>query len=257
MLVWLGLSLVLAGCTGDQIGVSSDSGEAPTAIPTFTPEPSTPFPTPTITPTPIIVPPTDTPAPTATPTRPPSATAAPSTTVPPTTVLPTLSNDGRYQEITVDQARNLNGYRTLLPTYLPEGFKLSRINYSQIGGSPVFSLIIVFENAQNQAFYLNIQYVPPLPTVAPTFTPSENPVITLPPSSALTTPTLPPTRSGPFPTSTDSNFSQYAVPVRNVAGLLSYNNTFTSLSWSEPSGNYALNGLISPDDALKVAASLS
>lgn len=156
----------------------------------------------------------------------------------------------------MEQARNLNGYRTLLPTYLPEGFKLSRINYSRISGSPVFSLIIVFENAQNQAFYLNIQYVPPLPTPAPTFTPSDNAAMTLPPLAPPVTPTLPPTRNAPFPTAADSNFTQYEVPVRKVAGLLSYNNTFTSLSWSEPSGNYALNGLISPDDALKVAASL-
>lgn len=157
----------------------------------------------------------------------------------------------------MDQARNLKGYRALLPTYLPAGFKLGRITYSQINNSPVFSLIVVFENDQAQTFYLNIQYIPPQPTVTPTATSAVTPLLTLPTVAPLATPTLPPSRTGPFPTAASGDFVQYAVRVRNTAGLLSYSNSFTSLSWSEASGSYALNGLISPEEALKVAASLS
>jgi hypothetical protein len=264
-LVWLVivLALALAGCGSDQATPTParDSSAPPTVIPTFTPARATPLPIPTITPTPIVVPPTDTPAPTETPlptlppTRPPTATPPPTTPPRPTTALPTLAQS-QYQEISVDQARNLNGYRTLLPTYLPAGFKLGRITYSQINNSPVFSLVVVFENDQAQTFYLNIQYVPPLPTVTPTATPAQTPLLTLP-VAPLATPTLPPSRTGPYPTAASGDFVQYAVRVRNTAGLLSYSNSFTSLSWSEASGSYALNGLISPDEALKVAASLS
>lgn len=263
LLIWL--ALFLAACGSDQTTPIPDSvsTEPPTAIPTFTPQRATPLPIPTITPTPIVVPPTETPAPTvtplptATPTRPPTATPAPTITPKPTTVLPTLSNLGPYQEISVDQARNLKGYRTLLPTYLPAGFKLGRITYSQIFNSKVFSLISEFENDQAQTFYLNVQYIPPLPTATPTSTPALTPILTLPPVAPLATPTLPPSRTGPFPTAGSGDFKQFDVRVRNTAGLLSYSNSFTTLSWSEASGNYALNGLISPEEALKVAASLS
>lgn len=255
-----GLALMVSGCRVEEVTPTPGdvANEPPPAIPTFTPLPSTPLPT--ITPTPIVVPPTATLAPTATPaptvqpTRVPTATPQPA--IPqPTTALPTLAATGEYREITVDQARNLNGYRTLLPTYLPLGFKLLRINYSRTSSSPVFSLIEVFENDQAQAFYLNIQYVPPLPTATPAPTPADNPVSALPPQTPAT-PTLPPARTGPFPTATGSDFVQYDVRVRNTVGLLSYSNTFTSLSWTETSGNYALNGLISPQEAFKVVASL-
>ncbi len=262
LLVWL--ALALEGCASDQVTSTpaSESSVQPTAIPTFTPQPATPLIVPTITPTPIVVPPTETPTPTitplptSTPTRLPTITPTPTPTPRPTAALPTVSQ-GQYQEISVAQARNLKGYRTLLPTYLPTGFKLTRITYSQVTNSPVFSLVVVFENDQTQTFYLNIQYVPPQPTATATATPAERPLQTLPPVAPLATPTLPPLRAEPYPTAASGDFVQYAVRVRNTAGLLSYSNSFTSLSWSEASGSYALNGVISPDKALKVAASLS
>src|SRR5436305_904885 len=122
--------LTLGGCGSDNervtaTPISRGLAGPPTAIPTYTPVPATPIPQPTITPTPIVVPPSPTPPPTSTPL--PTATAVPaptSTPFPtlaprPTLALPTAASQGPYREITEAQARNLDGYRALLPTYLP------------------------------------------------------------------------------------------------------------------------------------------
>jgi hypothetical protein len=155
-----------------------------------------------------------------------------------------------YREISPEQARNLNGYKALLPGYLPVGFKLGRISFSEIPDSKIISLVTEFDGADGQTFYLNTQYFPAAtPTPAPTATGS--PLLTPAP-----TPTLPPPGAGPFPTAAPGIFQQETVLVRGQAGLLSYTNQFTSLSWTESPTSYALNGMITPDEALKVAESL-
>jgi hypothetical protein len=247
--------LILTGCESAPTTTQALPGTAP-VIPTFTPVPATALPLPTITPTPIIVLPTPTEPPTATPVPPPTATPA-STATPfpspaplPTLALPTLSAQAAYREISPEQARNLNGYRALLPTYLPVGVKLGRISFSEIPGSKIVSLVTEFDGANGQTFYRNTQYFPAAtPTPAPTAT--GNPLLTPAP-----TPTLPPQRTAPFPTAPSGVFRQEMVRVRGQAGLLSYTNQFTSLSWTESPTSYALNGMLTPDEALKVAESL-
>ena len=256
------LSLVLAGCGSDNVlntatPISNSLAGLPTAIPTYTPIPATALPEPTITPTPIIVPPTPTPPPTATPAptatavRAPTATPLPTPTPRPTIAIPTAAGQGPYREITEGQARNLDGYRALLPTYLPDTYKLTRISYSEIPGSNIISLIVEFANDKTQTFFLNTQYVPgfaPVPTAQITA------AITSEPKQ---TPTLPPLKTGPFPSVSPGVLRQDAVLVRGQAGLLSYSSQFTSLTWTEGTSSYALNGLITPGEALAVAASLS
>jgi hypothetical protein len=255
ILLLLLTGLLLAGCQSATITTPPSPGAAP-VIPTFTPAPATALPVPTITPTPIIVLPTATEPPTATPAPPPTATAAPTTTpfpspAPlPTLALPALSAQAAYREISPEQARNLNGYRALLPDYLPAGFKLGRISFSEIPGSKIISLVTEFDGANSQTFYLNAQYFPAA-TPSPAPTPTGSPLLTPAPTS-----TLPPQRTGPFPSAAPGIFQQETVRVRGQAGLLSYTNQFTSLSWTESPTSYALNGMITPDEALKVAESL-
>lgn len=258
------ICLILAGCGDNNEKATATpfgSGQvgAPTAIPTFTAIPATPVPAPTITPTPIVVPPSATPAPTITPVPTPTATFAPTSTpfptqAPrPTATVATVTGQGTYRQITEEQARNLDGYRALLPTYLPEGYKLARISYSEITGTNIISLIAEFDNDKTQSFYLNTQYVPglaPLPTAKP------SPSLSPSPYTPLPSPTPPPLKVGPFPTVGPGEFKQDTVLVRGQAGLLSYSSQFTSLSWTETTSSYALNGVITPDEALAIAASL-
>lgn len=255
-------SLVLAGCGSESplttaTPISNQFAGPPTPIPTYTPEPATAMPIPTITPTPIVVlptptpPPTATPAPTATPVPPPTYTPFPTQAPRPTVAIPTVISQGPYRKITQEQARNLDGYRALLPTYLPDGYKLTRITYSDIPGSNIISLIVQFETDKTETFYLNIQYIP---ASAPIPTATVNPSLT--PNTPQPTPTLPPVRLRPYPTAGVGIFRQDTVRVRNQVGLLSYSSQFTSLSWTETTSSYALNGLITPDEALKVAESL-
>lgn len=259
------VGLTLAGCGSDittTTPITNLFAGPSTAIPTYTPAPATALPQPTISPTPIVVlptstpPPTATPVPTATPKPPPTATPFPTQPPRPTTALPTPTGQTPYREISPEQARNLKGYRALLPTYLPTGYKLIRISYSEIPGSNIISLIGEFatDKPQTQTFYLNTQYLPastPVPTATPVPPTTGSPLVT-----PVPTPTLPPLKTGPFPTVAPGIFRQDTVRVRGQAGLLSYSSQFTSLSWTETTSSYALNGFITPDEALKVAESL-
>lgn len=245
---------LLVACGGEATPVSQAQL---TAIPTFTVAAASSAPGGTATPTAIVVPPTATLAPTltvapmlltATPTLPPTSTASP--TVPPR---PTLA--GASREITSEQARNLNGYRALLPTYLPPGFKLVRITASETTNPRIITVVSEYEDAQGRSFFINAQAVPsatPTPTRQPTPTAVAAPVS---PGSTLV-PTVTPTYT-PRPTAASLLIRQENIGVRNQQALLSYNNSQASLSWSEGVTRYFLNGELSRDSIIKVAESLS
>jgi hypothetical protein len=260
-LILLVVGFSLAGCGSELYSTATpQAAQAVQPIPTFTPVPATALPVPTSSPTPIVVPPTPTPAPTATP-RPtatakpaPTATPLPTAAPRPTFAQATPPGQGPYREISPEEARNLSGYRALLPTYLPAGYRLGRISFSEIPGSNIISLVAEFDAEVGQPFYLNTRYIPISPTAtAPVTTPTGSPNPNQAPSPA---PTLPPIRTGPFPTVASGVFRQDTVLVRGQAALLSYSLQFTSLSWSETSSSYALNGMLTPEEALKVAESL-
>ena len=260
---WLLLFLLLAGllcaCGDDTTAVAaSPTDAAPLVIPTFTPAPEVVI-AGTPTPTPIVVGPTDpptvTPVPTATPvpTTTPTATPLPVPTLPPT---PTLPANGALHDITAEQARNFNGYHALLPAYLPAGFTLTRLSGGTIQGSSVIVLLAEYADKAGNSFYFNTQALPGITTnVVATATPF--PTLAITASGA----TVPPT-STPFPTFTPrptvatSQFGQETVTVRGQPALLSYDNLQASLSWSEGTTQYSLNGNISKDEIVKVAQSL-
>ncbi len=245
--LFLLLLVLLAGCSDEATATPgrvepTSVAVPPTGIPTFTAEPATPFPTSTIAPTLIVLRPTATPAPTATPspTVPPSPTPT-FTPIPTATPRPTQPLPSGFRQVSPDQVRNLNGYRALLPTYLPAGFKLSRISVGETGGPPrLLTIISEYEDAQDRVFYMNAQAVPGL-------TPVPSPVLPATPTGGFT----------PQPSAPTSIFRQENVRVRGRPGLLSYTDDQTLLSWSDNVTRYFINGSVSKADIVRIAESLA
>jgi hypothetical protein len=214
---------------------------SPTVIPTFTAVPSTPVPPNTPTPTLIVLPPTATPSPTVKAT--PTAVTAPTPTFTPfptPTLRPTPTVNNGFKQLTIEQARNINGYRALFPTYLPANFKLNRISVSQTTTPRLITIISEYGDDQNHSFDISAQV---LPDLVPATTGSTSPV-TIEPFT-------------PQPTARSNFFQQENVTVRGQPGLLSYTDFQASLSWSEGITRYFINGSLTKTDMLKVAESLA
>ncbi len=235
------------------VEVSPTPTSQPTLIPTFTAVPVSPT---VAEPTLIIVPPTATarPTPTPAPTAPPAPTPT-ATPQPTATARPTLAADA-FKQVSLDEARNLNGYRARFPTFLPADFKLSRISVSETTNPRLITLITEYRDGQGQVFYFNTQVFPaqpptPLPQ-PPTATPG--PPVGAGTARATPTATLPPPT--PRPTAPSAVFGQLSVNINGQPGLLSYSQLQTTLSWAEGSTRYFINGPISKEDIVKVAESL-
>lgn len=246
-LVLIGVDLTLSAC-GESFTPTPALQPAPLQIPTFTPLPVKPG---TPTPSPIIVPATSTPLPTL------ASTATPTPVPPPTlasipspvpTKLPTPTSGGNgFREITVEQARNLNGYRALLPAYLPSGFRLAHLSASQTVGPRLITLLAEYDDSTGRAFYYNVQASPDTP-------PTARPIATTAPVTGPL-PTVAPTFT-PRPTAPGLEYQQETVTVRSQPASLSYSRVEVSLRWSEGLTAYSINGQISREEVLKVAESL-
>jgi hypothetical protein len=244
LVVGIALLALLTAC-GDEVATPTELAQVtivPTAIPTFTPVPATPIPTSTPTPTLIVLPPTVTPSPTASPTPviallpTPTLSASPSPSVSPRPSATPVNSP--FKTISAEQARNLDGYRTLLPTYVPSGFKLTRITLAQTVTPRLITVICEFDDEQGRVFYISAQALPGLATVAG--------------SSFSNTPaaSLSPTASANF-------FRQETILVRGHFALLSYTDSQATLSWTEGVTNYFVNGALTRADILLVAESLA
>lgn len=248
---------LLVGCGEEVAPTALPTSVAPLVIPTFTSAPAIQLDG-TPTPTPIVVPPTerptDTPVPTNTPTIAPTVTPTPRPT---DTPVPTPTRPaGALQDITVEQARNFNGYHALLPAYLPTDFKLTRLSGGHAQGSDIILILAEYQDAAGNVFYFNTQALPGV-TAAPIVTSTPFPTFASlsPGATALPTSTPLPTFT-PRPTASGSQFGQETVEVRGQLALLSYNNAQSSLSWSEGPTQYLLNGTLSKEEIVKVAQSL-
>ncbi len=166
-----------------------------------------------------------------------------------------------FQEISPDQVRNLNGYRGLLPAYLPAGYKLARISYSNNAVQQILTLLSEFSDGQGRSFSISAQVVPATPTPTITITPNLAATLTIIATSGVTiqipsiTPTLLPTQTL-RPTALSATFQQENILIRGQLGLFSEGNGLASLSWLEGRVSYFINGTLSRDEILKVAASL-
>jgi hypothetical protein len=243
----IALLFLLAGCGGEatatpQAQLPPTTLALPTGIPTFTPAPATPEPVSTPTPTLIVLPPTATPSPT--PPRPtPTAVTAPTPTVTPfptPTLRPTPTVNNGFKQLTIEQARNIDGYRALFPTYLPANFKLNRISVSQNTNPRLITVISEYGDDQNHNFDISAQVLPDLV-----------PANGGPATPVTTEPFTPP------PTARSNFFQQENVQIRGQTALLSYSDFQSSLSWSEGITRYFINGSLSKSDILKVAESLA
>ena len=255
LLLILLVALLLAGC-GNEASTPTPAANAPSLpIPTFTAPPETPTSAGTPTPTPIVVPATEPPLPTITPTTPPTAvppptfTLRPSATAPP----PTTPAGGAFHEVTVEQARNLNGYRAVLPSYLPTGFRLNRLSAAETSQPRLITLLAEYTNAGGQIFYYTLQAVP---GATPTVPPSPTLPPTLSARVSVSPTTVPTPTFTPRPTPPGTAFSQESVTVRGQTGLLSINGLEASLRWSEGAASFSINGPLSKEEILKLAESL-
>lgn len=258
-LVSFGLvAALLSGCSSEPtlapVGVVTT--EAPTAIPTFTDAPITPA---TATPTLIVVPPTDTPTPVVAPT--PTITPRPTPTLTPTPTPTTRPTATPKPTLSPDEIRQR--YKIPLPGYLPAGFQLERLNLQEIGTTNVVTLLAEYSSSAppGARFIYSVQMVI-LPTPTPTLptTPITGTLAAVLTSGSITTtvaiprPTLPVAATG----SAANGLKIEEVTVRNVKALLSYRTDFvqSTLAWAETDKTFSLNGALSKEEILKVAAGL-
>ncbi len=262
---WLAYGLIglvgLQAC-GDQATAQPLNTSLQTAslqdipIPTFTALPvisesGTPTPTPIVVPaTPTLLRLTSAPEPLPTATSVPTVVPA---TAPPPTPRPSVSlpnQGGTLQEITVQQARNFNGFQAQLPTYLPTGYRLSRLSAGQSGQPRITVLVGEYSDQAGHTFYFNIQAIggQAASTIALP-TPTRPTLLT--PGQPSATPTF-----TPRPTVLTHEFKQETITIKGRPGLLSLDNNQSSLGWSAAGVQYFITGPLSREDIIKVAESL-